>query len=259
MWVSWRCGQYNPRTPVNALALARSCCGFVIAALLPLAATAGVRFDFTADVNGAYAYGGRMTADGTSSRTDITSGTHPFFNPNFSIITRDEGRQLVILDHARRTFFNRNGDLISGHLGATRGLGPSSAHKPKVRSFRDGDEQVVRAEYTVTMTVEGEKLEAAIALDARFVLADAGLRALPWGLNYAAKTGYDDVDRVIAMHVPKRVPLRQVVKASRRIGDGPVITETITTTVTNVVSGEVGADVFAVPAGYRYEEPSFVY
>lgn len=244
---------------MNALALVRTCCGFVIAALLPVAAAAGVRFDFTADIAGSYAYSGRMTADGTSSRTDITSGTHPLFNPNFSIITRDEGRQLVILDHSRRTFFNRNGDLIAGHLGTTRGLGSSSVRKPRVRSFRERDEQVVRVEYIVAMTVEGEKLEATVTLEARFTLAELGFRALPWGLNYAAKTGYGDVDRVIAMHVPKRLPLRQVVKASRRIADGPVITETITTTVTNVSNGGVAADVFAVPAGYRYEEPSFVY
>jgi hypothetical protein len=244
---------------VNALALVRTCCGFVIAALLPVAAAAGLRFDFATNINGSYSYAGRMAVDGTSSRTDITSGTHPLFNPNFSIITRDEGRQLLVLDHSRRTWFNRNGDLLAGHLGTTRGLGASSARKPRVRSFRDGDAQVVRAEYTLAMTVEGEKLHGSVTLDARFTLGDAVFRALPWGLNYAAKTGYGDVDRAIAMHVPKRLPMRQVVKASRRIGDGPMITETITTTVTNVANGDVAADVFAVPAGYRYEEPSFVY
>lgn len=244
---------------MNALTLARYCCGFVIAALLPIAADAGLRFEFTADISGSYSYSGNVTADGASSRTDITRGTHPLFNPNFSIITRDEGRQLVILDHSRRTWFNRNGDLIAGHLGTTRGLGSSSAGRPRVRSSRDGDVQVVRAEYSLAMTVEGEKLKALVTLEARFTVSDAVFRALPWGLNYAAKTGYADVDRVIAMHVPKRLPTRQVVKASRRIGDGPVITETITTTVSNVSTSDLAADAFAVPAGYRYEEPSFVY
>ena len=235
------------------------CCGFVIAALLPLAAAAGVRFEFTAEIAGSYAYSGQMSVDGKQSRTDITRGAHPLFNPNFSIITRDAGRQLVILDHAHRTWFTRNGDLLAGHLGTARGLGNSHARKPRVRSFRDGDESVVTAEYALTMTFDGEKLEGSVTLEARFTIADIPMHALPWGMQYAAKTGYAEVDRAIALHVPRRLPLRQVVKASRRIADGPPVTETITTTVTNVVRGAIDASTFAVPAGYRYEEPSFVY
>lgn len=232
----------------------------LLAALVPLAAHAGVRFEFTAAMTGSYSYGGRMAVEGLSSRTDITSGEHPLFNPSFSIITRDAGRQIVVLDHSRRTWFSRNGDLIAGHLGTTRGLGSTTAGKPRVRSRRDGGHEIVTAEYTLHMNVAGEKFDATVTLEARFETAPAiEQRALPWGLQYAAKTGYDAVDRAVANHVPRRLPLRQVVTASRRIGDGPLIAETITTTVSNVVSATIPDSELVVPDGYRHEEPSFVF
>ncbi|HEX2062464.1 MAG TPA: hypothetical protein VHK90_17120 [Thermoanaerobaculia bacterium] len=232
----------------------------LLAVLVPLTASAGVRFEFTAAMTDSYSYAGTMSVEGLSSRTDITSGEHPLFNPNFSIITRNAGRQIVVLDHGRRTWFSRNGDLIAGHLGTTRGLGSTTAGRPRVRSRRDDGVEIVTAEYTLRMNVEGEQLDATVLLEARFETAPAlEQRALPWGLQYAAKTGYATVDRVVANHVPRRLPLRQIVKAARRIGDGPVIEETITTTVSNVVSAAIPETAFAVPDGYRYEEPSFVF
>lgn len=244
-------------------------CVVILAALVPGGAAAGVRFDFASEVSGVtYSYRGRMIVDGTSSRIDVTEGTHPLFNPKFSIITRDAGRQIVVLDHSRRTFFNRNGSTIAGHLGTTRGLGNSIAEKPRVRSRRsassvDGvatQRHSLHAEYRLNMNVEGESIEATVIIDATFdVLRDVPQRALQWGLQYAAKSGYAVVDRQLAAYVPRHLPLRQVVTASRRIANGPVVTETITTTVTNVVHDAIDAKELAVPDGYRYEEPAFVF
>jgi hypothetical protein len=240
----------------------------MIARLLPLLllavavqARAGVTFEFATAVSGTeYAYGGRMSIDGTSSRLDITTGTHPLFNPNFSIITRRGGKEIVVLDHGRRTYFVRKTEQMGGHLSATRGVGKASASRPQVRVTREGDRWRVSAQYRLSMDVEGERVAGTVELEAMLELDDVEQKALPWGLQFAAKTGFEDVDDAIARKFPDRLPLRQVVTASRRIADGPAITETITTTIANVAARvNVDPELFLAPRGYRYEEPVFAF
>ena len=242
---------------MNALRLLRSCAVFV-ATLAPLAAAAGTRFDFTTEVTG-YAYSGHMAIDGTRSRVDITAGTHPLFNPGFSIITRGAGKEIVVLDHKQHTYFVRRVATIGGHLATARGLGQASALRPHVRKSRtEPATYVVRADYELQMEVEGEKLTGTVELEARFEIdRRIAQRALPWGLQFAAKTGYSNVDLALAASIPDRLPLRQFVSVSRRIADGPVITETITTTATNVRTEAMSDDEFLAPDGYRYQEPVF--
>jgi hypothetical protein len=242
---------------MNALRLLRSC-AVLVATLAPLAAAAGTRFDFTTDVTG-YSYSGHMAIDGTRSRVDITAGTHPLFNPNFSIITRGGGKEIVVLDHTQHTYFVRQVATIGGHLATARGLGSTSALRPHVRKSRtEAQTYVVHADYDLLMDIEGEKISGTVKLEARFEIdRRIAQRALPWGLQFAAKTGFTNVDLALAASIPDRLPLRQFVSVSRRIADGPVITETITTTATNVRTESMTDDEFLAPDGYRYKEPVF--
>jgi hypothetical protein len=233
-------------------------CALLVATLTPLVAAAGTRFDFTTEVTG-YSYSGHMAIDGTRSRVDITAGNHPLFNPGFSIITRNAGTEIVVIDHAQKTYFVRKMGAIGGHLATARGLGPTTASHPRVsRSKKDGDSFEVRAEYDLSMQIEGETIPATVELNATFdVDPKIEQRALPWGLQFAAKTGFEDVDRALAGRIPARLPLRQVVSVSRRIADGPVTTETITTIASNVRTEAMSSDEFLAPDGYRYKEPVF--
>jgi hypothetical protein len=242
---------------MNALRLLRSC-AIVVSTLAPLAAAAGTRFDFATEVTG-YSYSGHMAIDGARSRVDITEGAHPLFNAGFSIITRGAGKEIVVVDHKQHTYFVRQMVNFGGHLATARGLGRTTASHPRVQKTHPEDATyLVHAEYDLQMEIEGEKLPGTVTLDARFeVDPRVEQRALPWGLQFAAKTGFDDVDRALAAKIPDRLPLRQVVSVSRRIADGQLITETITTTVTNVRKETISDDEFLAPEGYRYKEPVF--
>ncbi len=230
----------------------------LIAVFLPFRASAGVRFDFVVQ-NPTYAYSGRMWIDGTKSRTVITEGKHPLFNPNITIITRDEGIRLTVIDHSNHTYFERNLREVSGPLATVRGVGASKASHWRVTKSRSPTEsQIVHVEYDLDMKVAGEKLAATVQMEAQFdvdPLIDQ--KALPWGLQYGAKTGFLKLDDAIAARVPDRLPLRQVVTASRQIAGGPVVTETQSVTVSNVVAETLPDGEFYAPRGYPYREPVF--
>ncbi|HKR66588.1 MAG TPA: hypothetical protein VJZ00_22870 [Thermoanaerobaculia bacterium] len=242
---------------MNALRLLRSG-ALLVATLAPLAATAATRFDFTTEVTG-YTYSGRMAIDGLRSRVDITEGNHPLFNPGYSILTRGGGKEIVVLDHAQRTYFVRHMTSLGGHLATARGIGRTTASRPRVKKTKVDDRTfIVHASYELVMEVEGEKLNGTVELDARFEIdPKIEQRALPWGLQFGAKTGFEDVDDALAARIPDRLPLRQVVSVSRRIADGPVVTESITTTISNVRTEAMSDDDFLAPEGYRYQEPVF--
>jgi hypothetical protein len=198
-----------------------------------------------------------MCIDAGESRVDITSGTHPLFNPNHSIITRRGGAEIVVLDHERHTYFVRNTSDMGGHLAAARGIGKTTASHAQARVSRDGEHVRLDVSYRLTMEVEGETMPATVDLQADVESSAIEQRALPWGLQFAAKTGFADVDDLIARRLPDRLPKRLFVSVSRRISDGPMVTETITTTVSNINTTTIDRDEFLAPRGYRYEEPVF--
>jgi hypothetical protein len=234
---------------------------FAVLVTIAVPAAGGIRFDVTAELSGdGYSYSGRMAIQGASSRLDIVEGTHPLFNPNYTILTRGWGNEIVVLDHTRRTYFKRRTFELAGHLPATRGIGKSSATKARVEIAREGTTQVLRARYQLQMEVEGERFPGTVDLQARIeVSPQLEQRALPWGLVFAMKTGYPDVDRAIARRLTRSLPVRQVVTVSRRISDGQLVTETLTATTANLIEVEIDPDEFTAPAGYRYEEPAFVF
>lgn len=233
-------------------------CLAVLLLAIGVEAHAGVSCDFTTVVKGSdYQYAGKLYLDGANSRVDITSGTHPLFNPQHSIITREGGREIVVLDHQRRTYFVRDTKAMGGPIAAARGIGKTNASRPHARVTRDGNRVTVDVSYRLNMEVEGERMQATVDLLAELDAGAIEQRALPWGLQFAAKTGFADVDEVIAKRLPSRLPMRQVISVSRRIGDGPMVTESITTTLTNVAESPLAADLFLAPYGYRYEEPVF--
>jgi hypothetical protein len=231
-----------------------------VAVLLPFSAEAGVRCDFTTVLTSpSYSYGGKLTIDRDRSRVDINDGNHPLFNPNTSVITREGGGEIIILDHERRTWSQRPGKSLGGHLSTTRGVNmATTASGAEVRTDRNGAEHHLFANYTIMMEVEGERFPATVEMEVVSELGSAPRQAaFPWGLQFAAKTGFDEVDRLIERRLPLRLPMRQVVTASRQIEGGPKITETITITVDHVSEIHVDNDIFFPPKGYKYEMPVF--
>ena len=239
-----------------------------IAAVVSLAghARAAVVFDFVAEAPN-FQYSGTMVLDGTNSKTDITSGAHPLFNPNISLITRKEGSDVIVVDHSRKTYFQRfPPPEMRGPLSTAGGFGRTTLEASKVNRTRERlaangrelERHVIGANYRIDMEVEGEKMDATIDLHIEVDVDPAfEQHAFPWGLQYAGKTGFTKLDWAIADRIPNRLPMRQLVRASRQIAGGPVITETFTMTISNVREENVSDRLFYAPAGYRYEEPVF--
>lgn len=238
---------------------------FLVAALWTLSAAAGTRFDFVAEAPG-YTYKGRMALDEKRLRIDITEGNHPLFNEKISIISRDAGTEVLVIDHGSKTYFQRQVGHIAGPLAMARGLGPTRASGATFTKSReplhDGgtatERHILGAEYHLDMEVEGEKLRAEVKIEAVFDIDPEIVQiAHPWGLQYAAKTGFERIDDAMARRIPNRLPLRQIVKVTRQIEGGAAITETLSIFVSNVREEEIPNGEFYAPDGYPYREPVF--
>lgn len=239
----------------------------LLVASTSLSAFAGTRFNFVADAPG-YSYRGRMTIDGENHRIDVTDGNHPQYDGTMSIITRRAGAEAIILDHRSQTWFQRDLAGIAGPLVTARGIGATTLVHSRVWKEREQvdeagatERHIVYAEYTIDMEIDGEHVPAEIRMRGEF---DIGPRiaqiAHPWGLQFGAKTGIAKLDAALATRIPNRLPLRQVVTASRQIAGGEVYTETFTLVVSDVVEDDtIGVENFAAPAGYAYREPFFNY
>jgi hypothetical protein len=229
------------------------------------AASAGIRFDLAAQAPG-YGYKARAAMDGKRLRLDIYEGNHPLFNSNISIISRKGGTEVLVIDHSSRTYFQRQVTHIAGPLPAARGMGRTELKSMDVDRSRETiveggaatERYTLTADYEIEMEIEGEKLRASVKMHAQFDIdPKIDQIAQPWGLQYGAKTGFDRLDRAILRAVPNRLPLRQVVTASRQIEGGPVITDTLTVDVTGVFEESIPNAEFFAPDGYAYREPVF--
>ena len=109
---------------------------FLVAAFWTLSAVAGTRFDFVAEAPG-YTYKGTMALDDNRLRLDITEGNHPLFNEKISIISREAGTEVLVIDHGSKTYFQRQVGHIAGPLSTSRGLGPTRASRSKFSISRE--------------------------------------------------------------------------------------------------------------------------
>ena len=231
-----------------------------VAVLFPLASAAAIRCEFNTELSSPpYTYRGTLIIDGNRSRADIVEGNHPLLNARTSVITREGGDELIHLDHERKTWSQRPGKLLGGHLSTTRGLTlATKASDEQVRTDRDGALHKLFASYSLTMNVEGETIPATVEIE---VVSELGpfirQTAFPWGLQFGAKTGFEKVDRLIERRMPMRLPVRQVVTASRQLDGGPKVSESIIVTLSNVTEVDIDKNIFFPPQGYRYENPVF--
>ncbi|MBV9496063.1 MAG: hypothetical protein JOZ54_17580 [Acidobacteria bacterium] len=244
----------------------------LVAALFALAlpAFAGTSFVFECHNQGSvpYSFQGKAWIEGPHARYDVIEGSHPLFNPKMSIVSRERGAFLMIIDHRQRTYFMRSTDLMTGQLALWKGPGTSKASKHTVTASssdetaklagRDTKKASVHVAYNMAMELEGEKLKGRVDADASFWMMPGALEAIPYGLHFALKTGFPPIDADIAKALAgKGVPLREVVTISRTIEGGPAITETFKLDVSDVKEEPVPGSMFNAPEGYEYREPSF--
>jgi hypothetical protein len=241
-----------------------------VALLLALPALGGTSFVFECQNNGTvpYSFRGKAWVEGPHARYDVTEGAHPLFNPKMTIVSRDRGAILMIIDHRQRTYFMRTTDLMTGQLALWKGPGTSKASKHTVAAARESEEAkiagrdttkvTVRTGYNLAMEIEGERLKGRVDSDATFWMMPGSLEALPYGLHFALKTGFPPIDAEIAKALAgKGIPLREVINVSRTIEGGTPMTETFKLDVSEVKEEPLPAAIFNAPEGYVYREPSF--
>jgi hypothetical protein len=240
--------------------------------LLALSASApGASFDFVTTIDGAhpYSYEGHMTVSNTFCRVDVTRGSHPLFNPEYSIISQRNGQSLLILDHKLKTYFVRDTNGLTGPMAGARGFARTTAANASIdvrREREPGDEvesrrttrYSIHVTYDMQITVDDERLSGKVDIKGSlWTVEGPSQTALPWGLQFGAKTGFQEIDRAIARKMPHGLPVRQMITVTRRIADGAALAETMTTTVSHISEEPVSPSLFGAPQGYQLREPSF--
>jgi hypothetical protein len=240
---------------------------------LARSADAGWTFDFTVhnESSANYSYRGRAFVEGDSVRYDVVEGNHVLFNPNVSVISRQGGKTLIVLDHRMKTYFLRDARTMAGPVSTWRAPGQEDTSGVSLKVTKDdtakGDiaghpavKYDLKASYTIAMKVADEKLKAHVEGDAVVWVIEMKDESMPFGLAFALKSGVADVDAQIAKRIgEKGFPVRGRLAVTRTIGTGDAITESIAFDVDHIEEAKHPDSLFTAPASYSWREPTFGY
>lgn len=248
----------------------RSLLALLLTAAWPALAGMVIDFDCHSESTTPYSFTARISIDGPNARYDTLDGLHPVFNPKITVISRDEGATLIIIDHKQKTYFIRKSRSMTGPLSTWKAPGTNDESKVSLDVDRRDETDTVagrpvrrydaRAEYDLSMKFGGEKMDAHVKSEATFWTIDARNDALPFGLEFAFKSGFESLDHKVERRLPRiGIPLKQVVIVTRTITGGNPITERFSITATKVSDEKLDFGLFEPPMGYQFREPTFGY
>ena len=242
--------------------------------LLAHPAAAGWTIDFAVHnkSSASYSYRGRAYVEGDSVRYDVTEGQHALFNPLMTIISRQGGQTLIVLDHRMKTYFMRDARKMAGPVSTWRAPGQEDTSGISARVTKDetakgevgglpAAKYDLKASYNVAMKIEGEKFKAHVEGDGEiWVIETAKNEAMPFGLTFALKSGVPEVDAVLEKRLgAKGLPIQGKLSVTRKIGEGDAITESIAFEVLKIEEKKHPDSLFTAPPGYAWREPTFGY
>ncbi len=230
-----------------------------------------ISFEFTGERTGdpPLRYVGRGFLDRQAFRYDYEAGNHALIHEKMSIRSADGGTILTIIDNNEGTYFLRATKGMSGMISTFRAPWEQGIENVSVEIEGLGREKTqydfrvekvrLTTRYRILMELDGEKLSADVEGEALLTVAPKYRNpALPWGHQFALKTGWPEVDEQIAAKVAKLgFPLEQVVTVTRTIEGGTEVTERSTFKVTRFREVTFAAAGFSQPPGYRFKEPKF--
>lgn len=240
----------------------------LLTAAWPALAGMVIDFDCHSESTAPYSFTARVSIDGPNARYDTIDGLHPVFNPKITVISRDEGETLIIIDHKQKTYFIRKSPSMSGPLSTWKAPGTIDESKVSFDVARSEETGTIagrsvrrydaRAEYDLRMKLEGEKMTAHVQSTGTFWTIDARNDALPFGLEFAFKSGFESLDHKVERRLPRiGIPLKQLVSVTRTIAGGAPITERFDVTATKVTEQKLDFSLFQPPMGYQFREPTF--
>lgn len=236
-------------------------------------AAAGWTIDFTIhnQSSASYSYRGRAFVEGDSVRYEVLEGKHVLFNPAMTVISRQSGKTLIVLDHRMKTYFMRDARNMVGPVSTWRAPGQYDTSAISSRITKDeaakGDiagraaaRYALKASYNVAMKIEGEKLRAHVDADSDVWVLEGKNESMPYGLTFALKSGIPEIDSQLEKRIgAKGFPIRGKLSVTRRIGDGDAITESITFDVDRIEETKQPDSLFTPPPNYTWREPTFGY
>jgi hypothetical protein len=235
---------------------------------LPAWAGTVIEFDCHSESTAPYSFVARVSIDGPNARFDTVEGLHPVFNPKITVISRDEGETLIIIDHKQKTYFIRKSHSMSGPLSTWKAPGTLDDSHVSFDVDRTEETETVaghpvrkysaHAEYDLQMKIENEKLSAHVKAEGTFWTMETRNDALPFGLEFAFKSGFESLDHKVERRLPRiGIPLKQTVSVTRTIVGGAPITERFDATATKVSDEKLDFAIFQPPMGYQFREPTF--
>ena len=236
-------------------------------------AAAGWTIDFTIhnQSSASYSYRGRAYVEGDSVRYEVLEWKHVLFNPSMTVISRQGGKTLIVLDHRMKTYFMRDARGMAGPVSTWHAPGQQDTSSVSARVTKDdaarseiagraASKYDLKASYNIAMKIEGEKLRAHVDANGEVWVIDAKNEAMPFGLTFALKSGIADVDAQFEKRLgTKGLPIRGNLSVTRKIGDGDAITESISFAVDKIEETKQPDSLFTAPPGYTWREPTFGY
>jgi uncharacterized protein DUF4412 len=242
-------------------------------ACIALPAWAGVTYEFRSTSSGMResALTGRVTAEGSHMRMDLTSGDDFLFKANSFVLTNDGGRTLQVFDPTAKTYYIISLNDLMAQPGSMLGnLGGSvKFQNPKV-SVRDlgaGEtisgypthHAIVDAEYDVAIDVMGNQMTSHMTMSTESWTTDRlEAAAANFLQTKEMRTGFADLDKLLdaqAKAINGRFPVKQV--TTIHVQQGGADLKSITTSeVANIEKKPIAASTFQEPTGYtKVDDP----
>lgn len=202
---------------------------------------------------------GALLRDGSRWRIDVL---HPSESATLTSIVGTEGGELLAINEARKTWYrlkNRYWLAIDRSL-FTYGASPIEVSRLKLDRLppASGSREVTfKLSYNIRFRISGEAVRGRVAAEIRVVTGPGCSAAAGSWSPLELNVGLPEVDDALrkAFGSIEGVPVETVTRVERQLEQGEVLHATITRRIEDCAQEPISPEVFAVPAGYRYEEP----
>lgn len=245
----------------------------VLALLVALPLSAGVTYQFKSatDIKGNKDMQGAAFVDGTNMRIEFEKGDGAIFKDASTVISRDGGKTLLVLDPKEKSYYEINlPDLfntVGNAMKAMGGMFTLSLANQKVEVTDAGDggpmegyptrKYVVESSYDMTLKVMGMGSTSNIqSVTETWATDRLAAELMTFVQLKSLRTGVEDFDKLIEAQTKavKGFPLKQVTKTITTANGKKPQTNTTTVTITGVKNLDVAKAKFEVPKDYKKGE-----
>lgn len=118
----------------------------------------------------------------------------------------------------------------------------------------------IRLSYNASIELHRAKVHGKVRMTAVFWMHEGKTLPLPRLLRPEIRTGFPEIDGRLTEELAKLkgLPLKQRIEVQADVEDGVAQTDTVTAEISGLGTAKTTPALFAVPQGFRFEEPVFV-